>query len=174
MTNKQLELAIIFATKHHAGQTRKSDGRPYIMHPLSVMNTLYKVKKSKNINLLAIATVLHDVVEDCNVSLDDIAKEFGYKVTSIVEELTSDKEEIKNIGKTDYLIQKMVNMSSYALVIKLCDRLDNTNDLSTMNENFKLNYCKETLDIIKGINGNRKLTDTHLRIIDMIIKNITF
>src|SRR5258706_11264623 len=118
-----LEKAIIYATEKHKGQLRKGNGLPYIMHPISVMITLGKIKKSNNTELLAIVCLLHDIVEDCEVSIEEIAREFGHGVASLVDELTSDQVEIDAIGKKEYLAQKMLKMSSYALRIKLADRL---------------------------------------------------
>lgn len=169
LTNKDLEKAIIFATNKHNSQTRKGDGRPYILHPLSVMQHLYRFKKSKNINMLAVVCALHDCLEDCDVTIEEIISEFGIQVASIVMELTSDKEEIKNIGKQEYLANKMLKMSSYALVIKLCDRLDNVNDMNNMSLSFKEKYSSETLYIITRLR-ERKLSNTHKKLIKEIKK----
>lgn len=169
ITLEKLEEAILFAVKKHKGQVRKNDGRPYILHPFSVMQHLYNSKESDNIYLLGIASLLHDLVEDCNVSLEKIAKKFGMKVASLVEELTSDKELIKVMGKTRYLSEKMTSMSSYALVIKLCDRLDNLTDIDKMSDEFREKYTKQTKDILNYIKEHRKkLTDTHNKLINKI------
>jgi guanosine-3',5'-bis(diphosphate) 3'-pyrophosphohydrolase len=174
LTTKDLERAIIFATEKHKGQIRKGNGRPYILHPLSVMQHLYNYKKSKNINILAMATVLHDCLEDTDTTIEEIAELFGYHVASIVIELTSDNDKIKEQGKAPYLLAKMLGMSSYALVIKLCDRLDNINDMVDMNENFRIKYIKETNFILNGLldNNGRFLSKTHLRLIKEIRKSI--
>jgi len=95
------------------------------------------------------AALLHDTVEDCeDVSLQEIAEKFGYYVAALVDELTSDEKEIKKLGKTEYLKNKMAKMSSYGLVIKLSDRLDNVKDLNTTSETFQKKYTKETLEIL--------------------------
>jgi (p)ppGpp synthase/HD superfamily hydrolase len=168
-----LEKAILFATQKHSGQVRKGDKRPYILHPLSVMTTLGKIKKSKNQTLLFIAAILHDVVEDCNVSLEEIAHEFGYNVAAIVQELTSDKEEIGKRGKAEYLLEKMITMSSYSLIIKLVDRLDNISDMDSMSDEFKTRSVEQTLYIIDGLEKSRKLTETHRKLIDLIRDKIS-
>jgi (p)ppGpp synthase/HD superfamily hydrolase len=96
------------------------------------------------------AALLHDTVEDCpNTSLQEIAETFGYYVAALVDELTSDEKEIKKIGKTEYLKNKMAKMSSYGLVIKLSDRLDNVRDMSAVNLQFQKKYTKETLEILE-------------------------
>ena len=151
LDTKLLEKAIIFATKKHEGQVRKGDGMPYIIHPIRVMNHLMKMKKSKNITLLCVATLQHDLLEDTDTTLDEIADNFGHIVAGIVGELTSNKEEISKQGKTQYLLNKMLKMSSYALVIKLCDRLDNIQDMDNMSQEFKNKYITETNIILHGL-----------------------
>jgi guanosine-3',5'-bis(diphosphate) 3'-pyrophosphohydrolase len=161
ITNEILEEIIIFVTQKHRGQTRKGNGFPYIIHPLRVMNYLLEAKeRSTNINLLIAAALLHDVVEDCGVTLEEIARRFGYQVAALVEELTSDKERIAQVGKAQYLLEKMLGMSTYALTIKLCDRIDNIVDSKNMKEEFRRKYKAETLFILEGLK-KRKLTRTH-------------
>jgi (p)ppGpp synthase/HD superfamily hydrolase len=171
VTNTIVEEALIFATKKHKGQKRKGNGLPYIIHPMRVANVLLEVKESKNLNLLLTAVLCHDTVEDCGVSLKKIAKKFGHAVASLVEELTLDKTKYESIGKTKYLCQEVVKMSSYALCIKLCDRLDNVRDMKSMNPEFKLKYKAETKEILEALK-NRRLTKTHKKIINLIEKTI--
>lgn len=169
VTSETLQRAIEFAVKKHRGQKRKGDKRPYIMHPLSVMIRLYNIKDSENLFLLATAAVLHDTVEDCGVKLKTIARKFGHAVAALVEELTLDKAQYELIGKTEYLCQEVVKMSSYALCIKLCDRLDNVEDLNSMSVEFRSKYIKETRDIIDSLFAKRtKLTNTHIKLISLI------
>ena len=169
LTAKQVEDAIIFATEKHKGQVRKGDGRPYILHPISVLIRLNNMKESKNIFLLMTACILHDVVEDCGVTLNEISEKFGHHVAGLVEELTLDKSKYETIGKKEYLAQEMVHMSSYALAIKLCDRLDNVSDMKSMSEDFRKKYKDETNFILNRLSG-RKLTKTHLKLIKEIRK----
>jgi (p)ppGpp synthase/HD superfamily hydrolase len=172
ISNDILEKAIIFAVKKHAGQKRKGNGIPYIMHPIRVMNSLYDIKKSSNINLLLACSILHDTVEDCKVKIEEIARKFGYQVASIVQELTSDKSQSEKIGKGEYLLQKMLKMSSYALCIKLCDRLDNVKDSESMTTEFRHKYFGQTLFILAGLKTKRKLTATHKALIHQILETI--
>lgn len=167
--NQELfEKCLIFAIKAHRGQSRKFSRKPYILHPFRIVHLLYDIKMSSNIWLLAIACLLHDTVEDCDIKLSTIARLFGHKVAAIVEELTSDKEMIKKMGKTEYLKMKMTNMSSYSLVIKLIDRYDNCSDFKTASKEFVDKYTTQTIQIFDHIKVNRKLTKTHEKIITMI------
>lgn len=169
ITAKKLEEAIEFAVTAHKGQFRKGDKRPYIMHPISVMNRVATTKQSSNAYLLAAAAVLHDTVEDCDVNIHQIANRFGFYVAALVEELTLDKDQYDKLGKTVYLQQELTKMSSYALCIKLCDRLDNVEDMQSMPQDFVDRYKKETLDILDYVIRNRKkLSSTHKLLIEQI------
>lgn len=165
-----LEKAIIFATEKHKGQVRKGDGRPYILHPLSVLMKVNKYKKSKNQFLLAIAAIGHDLAEDTDTTLAEIAEHFGHKVAALVEELSTNKVECDLLGKPQYLLNKMLAMSTYALCIKLCDRLDNLEDMKTMSEEFKSKSIAETRFILEGLINGRDLTKTHKGLIKDIKK----
>lgn len=174
---KTFERALIFSARAHENQYRKGDGRPYILHPISVMTRILSVKKSVNAFLLGTAALLHDVVEDCwpektkGEKLHLIAMEFGWQVAALVDELTLDKENYEKMGKTEYLCQETLKMSSYALAIKLCDRLDNVCDMESMSLDFKIKYIKETYKILQNL-SNRTLTKTHKKLIVMIEREL--
>lgn len=162
--------AIEFALKAHEWQVRKSSNMPYLWHPMRVAMNVEKYKKSTQLELLMTVALLHDVVEDNKaITVQQIADLFGYKVASIVEELTNDPIELKRLGKTEYLKQKMTHLSSYALVIKLSDRLDNVKDLPSMPIDFQMRYAKETIAILDHLQSwVRKLSNTHQILIDKI------
>ena len=84
----------------HEGQFRKG-GEPYIIHPDSVARIVRDVKSSKEISALVAAALLHDTVEDTDLTLEDILREFGELVMSLVSELTSDEEKIAISGKEE-------------------------------------------------------------------------
>jgi (p)ppGpp synthase/HD superfamily hydrolase len=168
--------AIEFSVGAHKGQTRKGDGSPYIMHPLRVMHIVNEVKKkSKNIYLLGTCSMLHDTVEDCeDVTIEIIIEKFGPHVGAIVSELTLDKTQYgeNNVTKADYLARHMSNMSSYALTIKLCDRLDNVSDMEKMDRGFLENYILETTQILSFLERVRKFTKTQKKIVNRIYKEL--
>lgn len=172
ITNETLQKAIEFATKAHQGQYRKGTGVPYILHPMDVMLTLNSIKRSNNMLLICIVAMLHDCVEDCDVTLEEIAREFGYKVASLVGELTTDKVQCKLKGKRIYLTEKMLGMSSYALRIKLADRLVNMRDMHGMSNEHKLEKVSETQFIIMHLRDGRELTSTHSKLIKLTEKEM--
>jgi len=174
ITNELLEQAILFATEKHKSQTRKGNNVPYILHPIRIMNIIMTVKgNSKNLLLQLIVVLLHDVVEDCGVSIYEIRERFGLQIAALVEELTTDKALCTKMGKTAYLLDKMTHMTSYALRFKLADRLDNVSDMSNMSAAFKVKYKQETLDILAGLDASgRKLTKTHRYLIKEILRKL--
>lgn len=168
VTAELFQRAIEYAARKHRGQYRKGDGKPYIIHPMSVMCRLMKIKpKSTNLYLLGIVIILHDVVEDCGVTIKEIAKLFGYQVASLVAELTTDKDECAAMGKINYMIVKMMKMSSYGLRCKLLDIWDNMEDMVSSTPQFQAKMWNEKKAILEGIKS-RKLTPTH----NLIIANI--
>lgn len=162
------EKALEYAIQKHKGQYRRNSNVPYFWHPICVAKNVEDNKKSSKLELIMTAALLHDTEEDCDdVTLEEIAKLFGHQVAAMVEELTSNEEEIKRIGKTEYLKIKMAKMSSYALVIKLSDRLDNVKDIKAGSK-----YFIQTLEIIEHLEiCERKLTATHKKLI-FKIKNV--
>lgn len=158
-----------YATTKHSAQSRR-DGTPYITHPERVAGHVRRVKgDSINIEDIESAAWLHDTLEDTDASYEEIKELYGATVADIVQELTSDKEEIKRVGKTAYLQKKLHNMSSYALIIKLADRLDNVSDLMTANNpEWALKYAIQTQDILEYLLDKRELTTPQLRLVNEI------
>jgi (p)ppGpp synthase/HD superfamily hydrolase len=154
--------AIEFASKKHKGQVRKVSNSPYITHPLAVSYIVSSFKRSTHLDEILAACLLHDTLEDTNTTFIELAKEFTPLVASLVYELTSDEAQIKKMGKKNYLTVKMYGMSSYALVIKLADRLHNISDSPT------LKMVNDTREMLVGLEQRRKLSKTHKAIIKEI------
>jgi glycerol-3-phosphate cytidylyltransferase-like family protein len=162
------EEALQYATQAHAGQTR-SGGEPYITHPMRVADHIRQYKQSHNLDDLISAAYLHDTVEDTDTTHEALQDLFGGLVASLVKELTSDPEQIKKVGKAQYLAHKMAAMSSYALVIKLADRLDNVKDITTARTpQWRQKYKTETEHILNYIEKTRALSGTHQKLIGLI------
>ncbi|HQM96869.1 MAG TPA: HD domain-containing protein [Clostridia bacterium] len=160
-----------FAEKKHQGQTRR-DGTPYFAHPTRVADNIKKYKQSEELPSLIAAAFMHDTIEDGNATVLEIKELFGDLVADLVHELTSDEEEKIKMGKTPYLVKKMLKMSDWALVIKLADRLDNVSDLETQTDEFKKKYKLETETIIDSLLRDRRLTNTQKKIINQIQKKL--
>lgn len=144
-----LNRAYVFAMKAHGGQTRQS-GDPYFTHPLSVAAILTDLK----LDPVTIATaLLHDVVEDCDVSLADIQQDFGSEVARLVDGVTKiSKRELapdadgqaENFAKFILATCKDVRV----LLIKLADRLHNMRTLHHIKKPEKRQrIAHETMEI---------------------------
>ena len=111
-----LERAIAIAATAHAGQVDKG-GAPYILHPLKVMLRMNSLEER-------IVAVLHDVVEDCAISLDDLRKEgFSEEVLSAIESVTK----VPGESYEDFVERAAQN--PIGRVVKLAD-LEENSDLS--------------------------------------------
>jgi (p)ppGpp synthase/HD superfamily hydrolase len=156
--------AVRFADKFHRGQTRRGTGEPYYYHPIAVGLILVAYKSSKRLGELICSAILHDTIEDTGLSFEKIAKEFGSLVASLVLELTNDNKEIERVGKLAYHKKKLVGMSSYALYLKLADRLHNMSDQPSEK------MVSETLELMDYLKKNRKLTKGQRAMVQEIIR----
>jgi len=113
-----LECAIELAVEHHKGQSDKA-GKPYILHPLRVMMSVDKDDEK-------IVAVMHDIVEDTDITLDDLRNEgFSEQVISAIECVTKGEEE-----DYDSFIER-ISHNPLAIQVKLADINDNM-DLSRL------------------------------------------
>jgi (p)ppGpp synthase/HD superfamily hydrolase len=159
-TNKIKEAAH-FSSEAHKNQKRKMLNYPYISHPFSV---LFLVSKFSDDEDVLVASLLHDTVEDCGVSLDEIESKFGKKVRDIVDILSEDsllldKEEIKQKQ-----LERFKKANKETLLIKVADIIHNFCDIMLVLENYpkeiylksfgsniqnKIKTAKERLEIIE-------------------------
>ena len=148
MSNQLPELASAFARKAHEGQTRKYTGDPYYSH---VERVAALVAEHADRQELIAAAFLHDTIEDCGVSYEEIAQQFGYDVADIVQALTNDEERKNKMGKVSYMIDKLTNMNPDALLVKLCDTLNN------MTETQSAHQAHQYFLIVEGVLKNPPL-----------------
>lgn len=127
MDSSLLDRAIIFAVKAHANTERKGKGFPYIVHPLEAVEIVATMTNDQE--LLA-AAALHDTVEDTDVTLDDIRKEFGDRVAKMVEE-ESDKF-MEGVSEADswhdrkqVAIERLEGAARETKIVALGDKLSN-------------------------------------------------
>ena len=129
---KLLDDAINFATKAHAGVSRKGKTRPYILHPLEAMNIASTLTEDEEV--LA-AAVLHDTVEDTDVTKADIKAAFGSRVADLVAAESEDKREDLPAESTwetrkQETIKALKTASRDIKIICLGDKLSNLRELS--------------------------------------------
>jgi guanosine-3',5'-bis(diphosphate) 3'-pyrophosphohydrolase len=136
----------------HEGQTRKT-GEPYISHPVAVAQELADMRlDSQAIE----AAILHDVVEDTDVSLADIEKNFGAEVALLVDGV-SKLDQIEFHSRAEAQAESFRKMmlamieDIRVILVKLADRLHNMQTLDAMPQDKKARIARETLDIYAPI-----------------------
>ena len=149
---EDIKKAFEFADIKHFGQKRNS-GEKYIIHPLNVAYILSEIHAdSKTIE----AALLHDTIEDCDVSYEELENLFGVEVAKLVESITKINKLNFN-GANDALIANqrkiLVGMTEdvRVIILKLADRLHNMRTLWALSEKRQKANAKETLDIFTPI-----------------------
>ena len=167
-----IEKAYQLAKKAHGGQCRKS-GEPYIVHPLWVAIILADLEMDKE---TIVSGMLHDVVEDTEVSEEDIKREFGEEVALLVDGVTklgrlsysSDKLEVQaeNLRKMFLAMAKDIRV----IIIKLADRLHNMRTLEFMTPAKQKEKAKETMDIYAPIAQRLGISKIKTELDDLALK----
>ncbi|MBI4433539.1 HD domain-containing protein [Candidatus Uhrbacteria bacterium] len=122
----QLSAARAFAERAHRGQTRKGDPQvPYLIHPIRVACALMEECDVHDPEII-MAALLHDVVEDCGVSVDALRREFGAQVSDLVASLTFPRDRMAMWGQASALVRA----SESVRMIKAADLVDNMRDLA--------------------------------------------
>ena len=145
---KTVTRAYNYAFIHHGEQKRKS-GDPYIIHPLNVANIIAGLGIDTE---TVCAALLHDIVEDTDVTRDDLIKEFGEEITEIVDGVTK-LQKIQYVDQTEAQVENYRKMflamgkDIRVILIKLADRLHNMRTLKYLTRDRQLAIAKETMDL---------------------------
>ncbi len=149
----KLRLAYDFALEAHAGQLRKT-GEPYIQHPLHTAFLLTEIKADLP---TIIAGLIHDVPEDTDKTIEDVRKNFGEEVATLVEGVTKlGKIKYRGIERYRENLKKMflaMATDIRVIFIKFCDRLHNLRTLEGLPEAKQKRIAQETLEIYAPIAG---------------------
>ncbi len=145
-----------FAARAHQGQRRKS-GEPYIQHPLHVAYLLAEMQFEPAV---IAAGLLHDVLEDCAVTRQQLREQFGEEVLVLVEGVTKlegvekrfkqDRERVRDLQELESLRKLLVAMAEDhigVIFIKLADRLHNMRTLDALPPQNQQRMARETLEI---------------------------
>ena len=168
-----VEKAYLVAEKSHEGQKRKS-GEPYIIHPLHVSIILAELELDME---TIMAGLLHDVVEDTEISLEDVRADFGDDVALLVDGVTklkqltyktNDKQEIQaeNYRKMFLAMAKDIRV----IMIKLADRLHNMRTLDYKEDYKQKEKARETLDIYAPIAERLGISKIKVELDDLCLK----
>lgn len=143
-----VEKAYRYAEEKHSGQMRKS-GEPYFIHPVRVAHTIASLELDPQ---SVCAALLHDVVEDTEVTHEDMVAEFGETIAMLVDGVTKlgkipthskEEQQIENLRKMFFAMTKDIRV----IVVKLADRLHNMQTLRFMTEEKQRMIARETLEV---------------------------
>ncbi len=173
---EQVRQAYELAESCHAGQMRKS-GQPYLVHPLRVARMLAGLGLDTP---SVVAGILHDTVEDSELTVFELTERFGREIALLVDGVTK-------LGKVPYLSRRENQAVSFrkllvamsrdirVLLVKLCDRVDNMRTLDAMPANNQRRIAQETADIyaplarLLGIDWiRRELADLSFRYLEPV------
>jgi len=148
--NRLIRATHDFASKAHAsiGQVRKYSREPYIVHPVAVAQLVHSVPHD---DAVIAAALMHDVVEDTPVTLEEIEERFGTEIAELVEWLTDvSKPEDGNRATRKHLdLLHTAKATPRAKTIKLADIIDNSITISAHDKGFWPRYRKECLDLLE-------------------------
>ena len=149
---KMITKAYLYAFEKHFGQKRHT-GEDYITHPLNVAYILSDLNADYQ---TICAGLLHDVIEDCDVTKEDLTNEFSYEIANLVDGVTKiNKINIDpgNDSMFAYYRKIIVGLTEdvRVIIIKLADRLHNMRTLWILSEESQKKNCKETLEILVPI-----------------------
>ena len=160
--------AYLFAEKNHCGQFRKS-GEPYIIHAIQVGYILALLRTGPK---TIAAGFLHDVVEDCNVSKQEVSELFGEEVATLVESVTKISN-LKFQDEKEYLASNhrkiFIAMAKdvRVILVKLADRLHNMRTLQYMPSAKQQKIANETLEVYAPIAHRLGISDIQNELEDL-------
>ena len=166
-----MEKAYAMASKAHAGQIRFS-GEPYIMHPVAVARILFDLGMDHE---SLIAALLHDVVEDTDITLQDIEETFGKDVANLVDGVTKlgkvptatwEERQAENIRKMLIAMSQDIRV----IIIKLADRLHNMRTLEYMRPQKQIDKALETIEIYAPIAHRLGISSIKEQLEDLAIR----
>ena len=176
--------ALGFAEDAHKGQLRKS-GDPFIVHPIETARYLADLNCDTT---TLVAALLHDVIEDCDVSYTNLEREFGRHVAELVDGVTKlNKLDINITNPNDGNSTKDIPVDNAAslrkmliamsrdlrvILIKLSDRLHNMSTLSSLAEDRQIVISQETLDIYAPLAHRLGMWDVKWRLEDLAFRYI--
>lgn len=157
-----LERALNFATRAHAWQTRKDGETPYITHPVAVSALVAFYGGGTVAQAVAL---LHDTIEDCDVTYEELKEEFGADVAVAVRELSNVAEDTSVYNKhvqEDKYMRAFKGKSPEACLVKLCDRIHNIGDWKGMSPDSRISYMASTFKLYEGIMLNKRIVKSPL------------
>jgi len=169
----EVRRAYQFGAALHEGQNRSS-GEPYIFHPLAVARILAEMRLD---HTTLIAAILHDVIEDTDVSRADIEAQFGKEVAQIVDGV-SKIEKIEGMSRQERQAESFrklvlaMTQDLRVILVKLADRLHNMRTLGAMATDKKKRIAEETLEIYAPIAQRLGITSLRRELEDLAFATV--
>ena len=161
-----------YANDNHKGQLRKS-GEPYIIHPLQVAYILATIELDES---TICAALLHDVVEDTEITHQDIINEFGQEIADMVEGVTKlgklqqyttvQEQQVEDYRKMFLAMGKDIRV----ILIKLADRLHNMRTLKFLSRDRQIANAKETMDLYAPLANRLGMYSLKWELEDLLFK----
>ncbi len=167
----EIERAYEFAASAHDGQVRVS-GEEYVKHPLAVALLLTELDLDAD---TLVAALLHDVVEDSDVTLEDIKDEFGARVAEMVDGVTKltqleartrFEEQAENLRKMFVAMARDIRV----ILIKLADRLHNMRTLGSLPPDRRRDIARETLDVFAPLAHRLGISRVQVELEDLALQ----
>ena len=136
--------AIYWAKKYHGDQKRKS-GEPYYSHPLEVA---YMISEHNLKTDVIVASILHDIIEDTEVTAGMIIDNFSWRIAQMVDMLTRDRPNGTTLTIEEIITNAYQKQDKEVLLIKLIDRLHNIQNIESINSKKQKELAEETLNDI--------------------------
>ena len=165
--------AFRFAHALHHNQRRKS-GEPYIVHPLAVAEILAELRMDET---SLVAAILHDVVEDTHVSVEEVEKQFGAAVAGLVDGLTklskvefrsSQEKMAENFRKMILAMAKDIRV----IIVKLADRTHNMRTIKALITEKRQRIAEETMEIYAPLAGRLGIYKLKAELEDLCLKEL--
>lgn len=165
---QQVRRSYFYAEQAHDGQKRKS-GEPYVTHPLAAANILAELRLDHQ---SLMAAMLHDVIEDTDITYSGIETQFGKPVADIVDgvsKLTHLEFETKAEAQASNFQKMVLAMTEdiRVILVKLADRLHNMRTLGAMPGHKQRRIARETLDIYAPIAARLGMRDVQVELEDL-------
>lgn len=141
-----------FAALAHGsvGQKRRYTNEPYIVHPRAVAALVREVPHTE---AMLAAALLHDVVEDTSVTIDDIRQVFGDDVARLVDELTERRTPGNRAARKEFEANRLARASEAAKTVKLADLLDNCESIVPNDASFARVFLAEMQRLLFALEG---------------------
>ena len=169
---QELKAAYDFSAAAHEGQKRQT-GEPYFIHPCAVVNVLVDLGFDEVSTL--VAAFLHDVLEDTQVTADELEQKFGKEVLELVEGVTkldkikfvsAEDEQAENLRKMFFAMAKDYRV----IIIKLADRLHNMRTLDALKPEKQIKIATQSLKIYAPLAGRLGLSFVKCELEDLAMR----